>query len=288
MFGVTRKSLFLSVCALTLQVMPAFADSDAVPVSQVSMQDVSAFEQKYFGHVYDKDTPDKRIQRLELLLFGATQDGGMSERIARVNQYASEHAASPKSAQSGGADNASLSALERKILKKTFDSEPAGQRLTRLESKVFGSASPSMSLGDRVFRLKKMVNIDTPSISRIQPNPRMGDLGMMTPFSGGGMSVIPFGMDGGSGFPGGLRGGQVDEMAQQMNAMINQLNRSLRNMPRAPKSQDPTVPPDATPFLDGVQPFFGQPFSGKQMPRLVPQPKKQDTELPPYLDPNSI
>lgn len=361
----------LSISKQTLSVISAAAAAFAIgnataaiaePTVKSVVQttpDIGSLERRFFSRVYDKDATDKRIQRLELLLFGATQDGGMVERLDRIQQSIADRAKAPKSAPAQGADSATIAALERKILKKSFDSETPMQRLARLESKVFGQASPSMSIGDRVFRLKKILNVETPSISGIPKGPEIGSMGGMRsglPHGLGKMrSGIPRGMDGlRSGIPHGMEGfggmngmgggmngldndllspfgsfsyapfanGHGDEMAQQMNEMIKQLNKSLRGLHKLPDGAPNVSPfggPGASPFGQGTSPFgsgtspFGggaSPFSGPggsaplspsdvspfigpngtpfvQPFRARPQ-QSHDTELPPYLDPNSI
>lgn len=289
--GISKKTLLIIAIAAPWFVATAsIADPGLSNVAQATTPDIGALEKRYFGRVYDKDSTDKRIQRIELLLFGATQDGGMVERLDRIQESAAEHAKIPKSNLSQAADTASIAALERKILKKSFDAETPSQRLGRLESKVFGQSTPSMSIGDRVFRLKKILNVDTPSISRVPMSPELGGMGSLgmggmgldgdpaSPF--GSFTYVPFG------------GGHGDEMAQQMNEMIKQLNKSLRGIHRLPDGA-----PNVSPFTGpNLSPFSGpnlSPFSGPNgTPFVQPfrtTPKQgRDTELPPYLDPNSI
>src|SRR5580658_9927491 len=55
----------------------------AAPAAQQAAPkgDLDLWEQKLFGHQFDQDPLDKRIQRLELLLFSGTQAGSFSERL---------------------------------------------------------------------------------------------------------------------------------------------------------------------------------------------------------------
>lgn len=324
--SIGKRTLILMV---TLSPWFAAGSSVAAPAvgsgaqsqPQSSVPDIGALERRYFGRTYDKDATDKRIQRLELLLFGATQDGGMVERLDRVQQSAAERAKASRVSSVPGSDAASIAALERKILKKSFDGEPPAQRLGRLESKVFGQASPSMSVADRVFRLKKILNVETPSVSRLPSVPELNGMGGLG--GNGGMGSIGglggnglggnggLGGNNGMGSIGGLGGsgdmvvpfgsfsfapfanGRPDEMTQQMNEMIKQLNKSLRGIHKLPDGA-----PDVAPFSGpGSVPFSGpnlSPFSGPngtpfvQPFRTLPQQQHRDTELPPYLDPNSI
>lgn len=303
----------LTAISLTLQV--AHAEPGLTTAAQTNSLDLTGLEKRYFGRVYEKDATDKRIQRIELLVFGATQDGGMIERLDRLQKAAADHAKNSKANGAQGADTASISALEKKILKKSFDSETPAQRLARLESKVFGQPSPSMSIGDRVFRLKKILNIETPAISKLPPyfdgpaggnrggtiapfsktTPHSGNSmspfggGSMSPFGGGTMSpfggsaLSPFGDDTMSPFGGfayaPFAGGRGDEITQQMNEMMKQLSKSLRGIHRLPDGA-PNMAPFGGP--GGIRPF-GESFRRGTIP-----PQNRDNELPPYLDPNSI
>jgi hypothetical protein len=317
MVGFGRQFiLLLAVTQPFLVVSPAFAEPSYTNVAQAGVPDIGTLEKRYFGHAYDKDATDKRIQRLELLLFGATQDGGMVERLDRLQDSAADHAKAPKTGAGQTADTASIAALERKILKKSFAAETPAQRLGRLESKVFGQPSPSMSIADRVFRLKKILNVETPSISRLpsMPNSANSDLASPSPF--GSYSYVPFGP-----------GASADDLSQQMNEMIKQLNKSMRGLHRLPDGApnvSPFAGPNGSPFAGpNGSPFAGpngSPFSGPNgspftgpngspfagpngspfsgpgspfaqpfhQPRHSTQQPKGDTELPPYLDPNSI
>jgi hypothetical protein len=304
--GVRKKTLLLIAIGVPWFMGTAsIAEPGVSNVAQATTPDLGALERRYFGRVYDKDSTDKRIQRIELLLFGATQDGGMVERLDRIQESAAEHAKAPKSNLSQAADTASITALEHKILKKSFDAETPSQRLGRLESKVFGQPTPSMSVADRVFRLKKILNVDTPSISRMPISPELGGINGIGGMNGmGRLGMGGLGLDGDPSTPFGsftyvpFAGGHGDEMAQQMNEMIKQLNKSLRGIHRLPDGApnvSPFMSPNGSPF-SGPSPFASpnvSPFTGPngtpfvQPFRPTPQPNR-DTELPPYLDPNSI
>ena len=269
MLGTSRKPLLLLAVTMPLLVGSAsFAEPSymavAQPAAQSAAPDINTLEQRYFGRLYDKDATDKRIQRLELLLFGATQDGGLVERLDRLQESAAERLKTSKIGANQAVDLVSIAALEKKILKKGFASETPTQRLGRLELKVFGQPSPAMNISDRVFRLKKILNVDTPSISQYPSSPDLGSGDMSSPFGGGFMYNSPFGSN------------RPEDIAQQMNEAMRQLNKSLRGIHRLPDGApnvSPFTGPNGTPFM--------QPF------RTGPQPGR-DTELPPYLDPNSI
>ena len=54
----------------------------------------------------------------------------------------------------------SVTALEQHLFKRDYASEPVGDRLNRLESKVFGKPSKFTDLSERVDALKEKTNVD--------------------------------------------------------------------------------------------------------------------------------
>ncbi len=76
--------LSIAIAAPWIVGSASLAEPGLSNVAQATTPDIGTLERRYFGRVYDKDATDKRIQRIELLLFGATQDGGMVERLDRI------------------------------------------------------------------------------------------------------------------------------------------------------------------------------------------------------------
>lgn len=220
--------------------------------------DLSQWEQRFLGQPYENDPIDKRIQRLELLLFGSTQEGSFSQRLDQIRAtIASRSAAKPSKASTAD----SLNLLEQKILKHTFPADKPDQRLSRLEQKLFGKASPAMPASDRIDRLKKTLGIGEPPPIAQFP----GDQPFMRQFDGG--IMVPFGeqsMDG-------------NEINRQMSDMFRQLNQQLRQLPMQGRGTAPNMVPYQMPNIN-THPF-----------KLMPAPSTaDDAKLPPYLDPNSI
>jgi len=158
---------------------------------------VVKLENKLFDHSYDKDTAEHRLERLEQSIFGESKTGAFGDRVTVLLQAlpnldtppsktetassssaqpgrhrkksAEEEAqkspsAEPPSASGDAMDMAgnypAVSAIEKKILGKVYESDPVGQRLARLETQVFGKASGSTDMSDRVDRLKQKTGID--------------------------------------------------------------------------------------------------------------------------------
>jgi hypothetical protein len=236
------------------------------PAPAQGQGDLSRWEQRLLGQPYEDDPIDKRIQRLELLLYGSTQDGSFSQRLDQIRAtIASRPTAKPSQASTA----ANLSILEQKILKHTFPAEKPELRLSRLEQKVFGKASPAMPASDRIDRLKKTLGIGEPPPIAQFP----GDQAFMRQFDGS--IVIPFGeqsMDG-------------NELNRQMSDVFRQLNQQLRQLPMRQlpmqgRGASPNMVPYQMPNMPNVniRPFKAIPDSGSG----------DDAKLPPYLDPNSI
>jgi hypothetical protein len=232
---------------------------------------LESWEQKLLGQQYEKDPLDKRIQRLELLLFGSTQDGSYSERLEQIRQTIASRS-SLKMNRSTSAD--SLGQIEQRVLKHKFASETSEQRLSRLESKIFGKPSPAMSTTDRIERLNRTLGIgDTPPIAQgaspADPLGMLGSPGMMRQFHG--MTVIPFGDQSPNG----------DDINKQMMEMMRRMNSFSQQMGRMHGDQ---LGP-STPFPDMAPP--GRKIAPGQGLHMT-KPNDKEQKLPPYLDPNAI
>src|SRR5262249_18973351 len=125
-----------------------------------------------FFKQYSSDPIEKRLQRLELLVFGSTQGGTSEQRAARLrrtiadrDRQAGETAkerppAGESKKPTGSAQYPILSTFEWRVLKKTYPTGTLDERLERLETKLFGQPSPAMAYADRVERLKRMLGMD--------------------------------------------------------------------------------------------------------------------------------
>lgn len=182
--GKTIQLAFTIGCLITLtagtcawSATPAAAPA----VTEASIaKDLALLENRFFSRQYASDPTDKRVERLELLVFGGVQDGDLSARWARLNKaIAARPAQAAKDAapagQKAGADGDKagaaagagsgssqypvLNTLEWRALKKTFANESLDDRLGRLEKKLFGQDAPGMAYVDRVDRLKKTLGI---------------------------------------------------------------------------------------------------------------------------------
>lgn len=296
--------------------------------SEINSGDLEKLETKMFSRHYPNDPPEKRVERLELLVFGATQGGNLAERWANVSkviknrqnpeatmpQSAEAQPAAPKtgSAAPQKGNYPAVDSLEWRVLKKTYRTEPIGERLSRLETKLLGQASPGMALFDRVERLKKIgatVAAGTsprssatlpPSI--LGPMPKGYPRGMpfsfndQMPDAASPFSMQPFSNDDSLNS---MNLGGLNRMMSEMMTQMNKQMRDLKNMPPGTyqyrfDSGDPNsgltpfkmVPsPPGLPRKPGQASPFNQTSPFQLMPRTAPSIPES---LPPYADPNSI
>lgn len=319
----TAALILTVVSLLPTQLSPSKAATAGAgsPLTEQAMDgNIAAMEKRFFSHPYANDPVEKRLERLELLVFGATQGGDVAERYSRLKkaiasrQSAGAGKVAPGHAGSAGVSNASqypaVSALESKVLKRTYPNEPLGTRLSRLEKTVFGAANPAMAYADRVDRLKRTLQgaiaAQQPSPPfRLGPAPKArprgfegnGDFFSYTPrmnsqsdddfFSDDGIGMIPgFGM----GLPGGLSG-MMRQMERQMRQMQSNLPPGNGVWTLDPKTGTWIEQNTGKRYKPGAPGGSATPFQAPQLsPKALPLGPRQhnDSELPPYSDPNSI
>ncbi len=178
---------FLQYClpalsVLLLSAQPSFAaDSTATSSSIVNL------ENHFFEHTYPSDDTEKRVERLEKLVFGESKSGdiqarlqslsasmpkdtdaaqlsstGQNNQVAQAPQnqnYAPTQASAPQAQDpqatpdDPSTDYPRVDAAEHLLLGKTFQQEPINRRLDQLEVKAFGKSSGNPDLSDRVDKL---------------------------------------------------------------------------------------------------------------------------------------
>lgn len=327
-FGLTigvSFSIALGLCGT------AFAQGAG---AQLSTGDLEKLETKMFSRHYPHDPLEKRVERLELLVFGATQGGSLDERWSAVAkavknrqnpestmpQAAETPSAAPKSGSAAvpKGNYPAVDSLEWRVLKKTYRTEPIGERLSRLETKLLGQANPNMALFDRVERLKKIgatvaggtsprSSAELPP-SILGPMPKGYPRGMPFSFSDqlpdSFSQSSPFSMQPFSGDDG-MNSMNLGSLNRMMSEMMTQMNRQMRDLKNVPPgtyqyrfdSGDPNS--GLTPFkvvpirpgqpLQPRMPGQASPFSPSSPFRLMPQTAPTIPEnLPPYADPHSI
>jgi len=282
---------------------PAFAGAgNAQGSTAVPEAALDTVERNLLQKTYPQDPIGKRLQKLELLEFGATQYGSESERWQQLQQALAQgkkEQAGHRSGQRKGANPSDdIASLEREILKRTFVSEPLPKRLDRLETKVFGQSTATMAAENRIERLKRATGFGEstggPETAIMPYGSQRGDrsdLPYSYPFNG---RTVP-------GFPDFFQGDP------QMSQVLKQMEKQMRDMERFGPGRQP-VPkmpgngqfnfkfyyqgPDGKPHYyqsspDG-QSDLNHGSKGRQKP-VIPGLKVPNTnEIPPYGDPNSI
>jgi hypothetical protein len=241
-------------------VSAALAANPVASSPDINNSDLNILEHRFFSHGYAHDPVEKRLERLECLVYGSTRDGSNADRLARLMKTVATRSQQPLAhenaapavtdAAPGGANNTAkappasskqypiLNTLEWKALKKTYPTESLDQRLDRLESKMFGQPAQTMAYVDRVERLKKTVGIglETPQSSdriiTVGPKPKARPNGLTDDGNGFNMpseTYLPPAMNlnldpfGGTTFGGSLRPFQqlMQSMDQQMSQQLS-------------------------------------------------------------------
>jgi hypothetical protein len=168
--GFKRRTAVFAACALLSYLGTAAlaaTPSTLKPAPSILQDQLGNLEQKLLQRTFPLDPEDKRLQRLELLLFGATQMGTSEGRLAELKRAAADRAT--QSNRSGQQLNnkanisSNIAEIEKYVLKKTNPQLTTSQRLAQLESKVFGQASPGMTIAQRIERLQKTIGLADPS-----------------------------------------------------------------------------------------------------------------------------
>ncbi|MDR3616962.1 MAG: hypothetical protein P4L53_25615 [Candidatus Obscuribacterales bacterium] len=183
---------------LAASAAPSFAISESTSVTNsIDATRLGAVEWRLFAHPYEKDSDDKRLSRLERLVFGAerqdldaasrfvkilaalsasNKESRSGRNLATVNlpsrsivgtptQPSNMQKSSGRSSVIGIQSNyPSVSELEAKVFSSTYVTMPVATRLQNLEIRVFGKVSQSDDLCCRVDALNDYVNatVSTP------------------------------------------------------------------------------------------------------------------------------
>ncbi len=291
---------------------PAAKPATPAPTTN-PFNDLKGLERRFFFHEYDHDPLEKRLERIELLVFGSAQEGENTARLQRLqtavtsrdreaahkleekNRALKAPVPTPKAtAPTSSAQYPILQTLEWRALQKTYGSESLDQRLDRLETSLLGQPSPAMSYADRIERLKKMIGIQTAVTPLPKTNIPRGPLPRATAKRQPNYSpyITPLPRSGGEDWGTEGDGDDMtfdDDMRTQMS---NDLQTMMEFMQRM---QGGSMPGFRSPGVMPGLPFGGRGIlipsapgnGGSAAPYAVPaQPKRP--KLPPYADPNSI
>jgi hypothetical protein len=282
----------------------SFGATPAIPLKgQTPYQDqVGALEQKLLQRTFPVDPTEKRLQRLELLLFGTGQIGTNQERLEQLKKASIGNGVDQTSkARTGkGSETSSLSeiaAIEKQVLKRTSPKLSATTRLSQLETKVFGQASPSMPLSNRIERLEKTIGMAGHPDGG-QPSSRISN----QPFEmlpNGGFSYHFYGNSRD------LNSGRLDPQVSEIFRQMEQQMRHMENGGDIWPDQDLDGMPNKSPYDGDGSKHFEYHFqfpnrSDRQSEKLIPgnpprfsaphaKPAPQaPAEVPPYGAPDTI
>ena len=289
-----RLPFFFSVLALICACMLLPANTCiAAPVPGITDEQLAATEHKLLQRTYEHDPLSKRLQRLELFIFGATQYGSNEQRWHNINHYLSNNNTSKNNISS------SLNELEKYVFKKTTPAESTSKRLAKLETKLFGQPSPAMPTANRIARLQRTLGLAaTPGDTANVPPSMRGMPDMMMPGFGFGNN-FGFGDNG---------MGDMSQLFREMEQMQEQMQQM---QPHGFDQQSPgfeehhfymystpdggfKIGPEPDPNFN---PKHQKPNGGKGVkpnppalpaPQLIPQPNSPEERVPSYADPNFI
>ncbi len=169
--------------ALPLALLGGTNYSPVYAVSKELKDDLSKMEIKFFEHDYKKESVEKRIERVEKLVYGEAKTGSEDDRLSALvaavpdlnstapagktqDKEASESKSKSKNQNAQSQDNTApdpstdyprVDAIEQVVLGKTFRDEALGKRLDQLELKAYKKVSGDPDLSKRVEHLEKYV-----------------------------------------------------------------------------------------------------------------------------------
>lgn len=128
-----------------------------------SIENLGDLENRFFYHVYKNEPLDKRLDRLERLVYGKQRNGTLNERVARLMQdvprlpAVSSPSFSPSPDGTGAAEAASSGTEDESRFSPPATGLSLAQEVSDMEKEVFGKADASSPLVDRVTRLEDTV-----------------------------------------------------------------------------------------------------------------------------------
>ena len=272
------------------------AAEPAATSNSINMNDLAILENRFFSHTYTHDPAEKRLERIECLVYGSTREGSNPDRLGRLLKTVATRSQQPLQAEKAapppkeGTQQAAvappssskqypiLNTLEWKALKKTFPNETLDQRLDRLEGKMFGQPAQSMAYADRVERLKKTVGIGlmpeaSDGITATGPKPKARPRGEESDFEGFGpapQAQVPLDMNP---FGGGLPSfgfGFGDTAFSGMEKQLQQMQQLFLQM-QNPNNQIQIAPGNGGTVRSWSKSWKLDPSTG-QMIEINPQP----------------
>ncbi len=185
-------SLLTAVALAATLSLGAFAQTGGPSTNQ----ELETLEKRFFIHDFSKEPIEQRLERMEKFTFGESGKGATQARLARIAATLETHspdtpissisapkaggakpivaakapnatfpANAPPAAQpaddsdDGSTDYPHITFLENEILNQSFAGQPLSTRLSRLESKAFGSPSKNPDMSDRTDALERYAEV---------------------------------------------------------------------------------------------------------------------------------
>ena len=181
-----RLSTTVILAYLSLSLIAPISLSMAEEASSQMQAKLSHYEEALFHHDFAKLTTNERLDKIETSVFGTPQSGNESERLERLANVLKrvmpyhQKAASPKDTQhqaegppwssqqkappaeeaptfTDATDYPKITAVEKKLYRRSFTHQDITTRLDRLEYRLFKTTFPDMSLSDRVDKIAHRV-----------------------------------------------------------------------------------------------------------------------------------
>lgn len=135
---------------------------------------VSMMENKVLGSSFQKEDIYKRLDRLEIKLFGAVSNKSLSDRVDFLSSAVLGESENPRdkedsegisSDDSYSADNPDqlndlLFQLEKQLLNQTYPNDDTETRISRLESNIFNEKSDNYPIEERINRVAAVVKAE--------------------------------------------------------------------------------------------------------------------------------
>ncbi len=117
---------------------------------------VSKIETRLYGKNYREESLKKRFRRIEKTLFGTPKKGDLEERLLVIER---DLKLSKRPNAQYDHHKPMINYLEKKIFQRTFSDSPIPERLSQLESHVFGKSFYSYPVDVRVKKLTYTIPI---------------------------------------------------------------------------------------------------------------------------------
>ncbi|MDD3013236.1 MAG: hypothetical protein PHC34_05985 [Candidatus Gastranaerophilales bacterium] len=136
--------------------------------SSVKYAIVDDMEKKVLNHIYPNDNIYRRLSRLETVVFSRSMNTPLSDRVDKLKIAVFGNVKTTTSSSFNSEDDISqlsnesvnllIDKMENDIFSTTYSNELLESRLSRLEIKLFNSASPEDPVNDRIERLSAVIS----------------------------------------------------------------------------------------------------------------------------------